>query len=119
MTKVILASLLFLLSIQAHAKAEAEYALEHCNTINGITEFTLEDKTRVDCLTPRDAIEYDFTNKWYECISQALYYRMHTGRQAVCGLIHKNGTTIESEHVDRALDTVKHYNLPVYIFEIK
>lgn len=106
-------------SLSSQAKTESEYAEEHCATVNGQVEYVLKDSTRVDCLTEMDAIEYDFTNKWYECVMQALYYRKMTGMQAVCGLIRKNGTYIETEHVQRALDTVKKYNIPVYIFVIQ
>lgn len=111
--------ILMCLSLSTNAKTESEYATEHCATINGQVEHVLKDSTRVDCLTDMDAIEYDFTNKWYECVTQALYYRKMTGMQAVCGLIRKNGTYIETEHINRALDTVKEFNMPVYIFVIE
>lgn len=110
--------ILMCISLSTLAKSESEYANEHCATIDGKVEHVLRDATRVDCLTEMDAIEYDFTNKWYECVMQALYYRKMTGMQAVCGLIRKNGTYIETEHIKRALDTVKEYNMPVYIFVI-
>ncbi len=121
MNKLIMVCLSILLcfSISAHAKTESEYATDHCATVNGQVEHVLNDATRVDCLTEMDAIEYDFTNKWYECVTQALYYRLKTGMQAVCGLIRKNGTYIETEHIQRALDTVKEFNMPVYIFVIE
>lgn len=116
---MLLGILLLSMSFIAHAKSESEYAEEHCSKIKGQLEHVLKDSTRVDCLTEYDAIEYDFTNKWYECITQALYYRKMTGMQALCGLIRKNGTYIETEHIQRALDTVKEYNIPVYIFIIR
>lgn len=102
-----------------YAKGESDYAIEHCSSIVGELEHTLPNNTRVDCITEMSVIEYDFTYKWYECITQALYYRMITGKQAICGLIHKNGTSIEDTHVERAWSMVKHYRLPVYILEIE
>lgn len=55
-------------------KYERDYQNEFC--INGIKEYRLPDKTRVDCLTEEYAIEIDFakSGKVFEGISQALYY---------------------------------------------
>jgi len=119
LTTLLLSTMILLFGASAaHSKTESEYAVEHCATVNGQVEHVLKDSTRVDCLTEYDAIEYDFTYKWYECITQALYYRKMTGMQALCGLIRKNGTYIETEHIKRAIDTVKEFNIPVYIFVI-
>ena len=99
----------------SHGKTEAEHVDEHCPTLNGEVEHILPDNTRIDCLTEYSAIEYDFTYKWYECVGQAMYYRVMTDKQAVCILIRKNGTDIELEHIERALKTVKYYHVPVHI----
>lgn len=56
----------------------------------GIIEHPLEDKTKVDCLTPMYAIEYDFAHKWAECNGQALHYAIKTDRYPVCILIIEN-----------------------------
>lgn len=42
---------------------ESSYQHAHCSACNGIEEYELSDKTRVDCLTDKYAIEYDFANK--------------------------------------------------------
>lgn len=54
-------------------------------------EYRLNDKTRVDCLTDTLAVEFDFANKWAECIGQALYYGRQTNRQPACVLIMERG----------------------------
>lgn len=41
-------------------------------------EYRLSDNTRVDCMTDTLAVEFDFANKWAECIGQALYYGKQT-----------------------------------------
>lgn len=46
--------------------------------MNGILEYRLRDKTRVDCLTSTYAIEVDFATKWAESIGQSLYYSLET-----------------------------------------
>lgn len=50
-------------------------------------EYELSDKTRVDCLTDKYAIEYDFANKKYEAVGQALHYAVMTGKQPKVVLI--------------------------------
>lgn len=70
---------------------EAEYQKAWCAKKGGITEYKLNDKTRVDCLLPDMAVEFDFANKWAECIGQAIYYGRQTNRQAACVLIMENG----------------------------
>ena len=54
-------------------------------------EYRLSDNTRVDCMTDTLAVEFDFANKWAECIGQALYYGRQTKKQPACVLIMENG----------------------------
>ena len=54
-------------------------------------EYRLSDNTRVDCMTDILAVEFDFANKWAECIGQALYYGRQTKKQPACVLIMENG----------------------------
>lgn len=71
--------------------AEAEYQNYWCSNHNGITEYELKDFTRVDCLTETQAIEFDFANKWAECIGQSLHYGLMTHKQPACVLIMERG----------------------------
>lgn len=76
MKKIILTSLIiFSFTLQANAKKKEKYYQDiHCSNIGGISEYELEDKTRIDCLTDTKAIEHDFAPKWAECAGQAIYY---------------------------------------------
>ena len=47
---------------------EAEYQKAWCDKRGGVMEYELPDKCRVDCLLPDMAVEFDFANKWAECI---------------------------------------------------
>lgn len=71
--------------------SEATYQAHWCNAKGGIMEYRLRDKARVDCLTPTLAVEFDFANKWSDCIGQAIYYGRQTNRQPACVLIMENG----------------------------
>jgi len=59
---------------------EKDYAAAWCAREGGITEYVLPDKTRVDCLLPGYAVEFDYGKKWAESIGQALYYGLMTHR---------------------------------------
>lgn len=71
--------------------SEATYQKAWCDKRGGVMEYELPDKCRVDCLLPDMAVEFDFANKWAECIGQALYYGRQTNRQPACVLIMERG----------------------------
>lgn len=73
-----------------HKHSESSYQHAWCGQHKGIEEFENKDFTRVDCLTDKYAVEFDFANKWAECIGQALYYSQRTGRTPACVLIMEN-----------------------------
>jgi len=82
--KYILAIIILLSSIVLNAKhlhKEKYYQKIFCNKMNGVMEYTLRDKTRIDCLTSSYAIEVDFANKWAESIGQSLYYGLMTNKK--------------------------------------
>lgn len=70
---------------------EKVYQIQWCKKHGGILEYRLDDKTRIDCLLPTMAVEFDFADKWAECIGQALYYGRKTKRTPACVLIMENG----------------------------
>lgn len=89
---VILSILLSVLPASAkRLYPERVYQEYWCGMKEGITEYELQDKTRVDCLLPDMAVEFDFANKWSECIGQALYYGQRTGKTPACVLIMERG----------------------------
>lgn len=61
----------------------------------GLIEYKLPDKSIVDCLEPSVAWEYDWDNKWAECIGQALNYAVQTNKKAGCVLITKDRSKLE------------------------
>ena len=79
---------LVLLIINLYAKKnERYYQAIMCNKLDGIMEYRLQDRTRVDCLTDNYAIEVDWAKKWAEGIGQALYYAQMTNRKPAVALI--------------------------------
>jgi hypothetical protein len=85
--------LVLLLAVPAQAKhryLEEYYQNKWCLPKGGTTEFVLPDRTRVDCLTGENAIEFDFGYKHYESIGQAIKYGMATGKRPGIVLIIEN-----------------------------
>jgi hypothetical protein len=80
--KLLLSTLLVLIiSSLLEAKnlrKEKFYQKIFCSKFNGILEYRLKDKSKVDCLTKTYAIEVDFSKKWAESIGQSLYYSLET-----------------------------------------
>lgn len=70
-----------------HEHNEESYQKAWCDACGGIMEYENKDKTRVDCLTQKEAVEFDFANKWHESIGQALHYGVMTGKKPMVVLI--------------------------------
>jgi hypothetical protein len=95
---------------------ESYYQNKHCAKWNGKTEVIQFDKTRVDCLTDNKAIEFDFANKWGECIGQALYYGLVQEKQPSCALIIENKAK-DQKYKLRLEKVAKKYNIDIiYIY---
>lgn len=97
MIRVKLGFITFLILISLPVEAaqriysEKTYQAQWCKSHNGIMEYRLGDNTRVDCLTDTLAVEFDFANKWAECVGQSQYYGLKTNKQAACVLIMERG----------------------------
>ena len=87
---VIFISLLVMPVAQAkHKRPERDYVAQYCD---GIREFALSNRTRIDCLTDKYAIEFDFAYKWAEAVGQSLQYAYATQRDPAISLILESGT---------------------------
>jgi hypothetical protein len=94
--------------------SEAWYAKENCS---GVLEFRNSDDTRTDCKIDKYSIEFDFANKWYECLTQAGHYSLLNRDQAACFLIIEQES--DMTYVNRAKRLVDEWNLPVLIVVIE
>lgn len=106
----------FIFSVKVEGKRlhkEIEYQKYWCNKHNGILEYELDDKTRVDCLTKELAVEVDFANKWAECVGQSLYYGIKTNKQPACLLIMENGDK-DLKYLKRLKYTAEHKKIKTF-----
>jgi hypothetical protein len=92
-----------------HEKHYQEFV---CEALDGIEEHRLKDRTRVDCVTTINAIEFDFSNKWAEAIGQSLYYAMRTGLKPMIYIIDEQGTC---KNYKKIKDTITHWKLPIEV----
>ena len=100
--------LLVLVPALAFAESESYYQAKHCE---GIEEYVLHDRTRVDCLTDTHAIEYDFGKKWGEAIGQSLGYAFETNKKAGIALIIENDK--DYKYWIKLNSVIQHYKLPI------
>jgi len=96
----------------AHKHLENEYQSQWCAEQHGVTEYVLDDSTRVDCLTDEYAIEFDFGPKWAEAIGQSLYYAEKTGRKPGIVLILETKTS--GRYLKRLKVVAEKYNIKVW-----
>lgn len=97
----------------AHLHPEKGYQNKWCAAHNGVTEYQLPDKTRVDCLTDTHAIEFDFAHKWAESVGQSLYYASLTGKKAGIVLIVED--IKDMRFVNRLLQIACYLDITVWI----
>jgi len=109
---------LFVIFITLHAKHlhhERYYQTQLCNRLNGQMEVVLTDRSRVDCLTDKYAIEVDFAKKWAESIGQSLYYANMTEKKPAIGLI--INLPKEQRYLKRVESMCKKYNIKLFLIE--
>lgn len=88
---------------------EKDYVNQYCE---GIKEYMLPDRTRVDCLTDEYAIEFDYAKKWAESIGQSLYYAKKTGKKPAVAII-----TSKPEDI-KYIQRIKEVDKDITVFEI-
>jgi len=115
MLKTLLILFVLVLSLEAkHLHKEKVYQEHFCTTFGGKAEYTLKDKTRVDCLLDEYAIEVDFAQKWAESIGQSLYYASQTSRKAAVLLIMEDEVKDE-KYLRRLQNVSKKHAIDIWI----
>tara|TARA_B100000900_G_scaffold186150_1_gene157820 strand:+ start:353 stop:733 length:381 start_codon:yes stop_codon:yes gene_type:complete len=114
MRKIIL-SLLFCIVTSSSQALEKEkyYSDKFCEEMSGQTDYTLQDQSRVDCLTETHAFEVDWADgmKVYEAIGQSLYYASQTGKKpGILLLIRKDNS---EKHIRKVQEVIISFNLPI------
>jgi len=108
---------LITLSLQAkHLHKEKVYQEHFCKAFGGITEYRLEDRTRVDCLLNSYAIEVDFAQKWAESIGQSLYYASMTARKAAVLLIIEDAQR-DQRYLERLKNVSRQHNIDIWTID--
>ncbi len=85
-----------------------------CARSGGRTEVVLADRSRVDCLTDKYAIEVDFAKKWAEAIGQALFYGAETGKEP--GILIIIEKPPQKRFLRRLRLDIKEFKLPIRVW---
>ena len=96
-----------------HLHPEAEYQQAWCTYHKGALEVEQDDFTRIDCMTDKHAIEFDFANKWAESIGQALHYALKSHKKAGIVLIMENPEK-DKYYLQRVIRLAKKYKIDVW-----
>jgi len=115
---LLLLTLIAVLNFTLHADAarlypEKQYQTVWCAQNGGKAEVILYDKTRVDCILPEYAIEFDFANKWSEAVGQSLYYSCITGKKAGIVLIIEDMVK-DRKYLSRLNKIAPHHGITVW-----
>lgn len=101
----------------AHPHPEKHYQKLFCDRVDGVAEFVLDDRARVDCLTEDYALEVDFAPKWAEAIGQSLYYGAKTNRPPAVLLILEDRQ--DRVYVDRFNFTNSFHRLGIILYTVE
>ena len=81
--------------------------------MSGQADYTLQDKSRVDCLTETHAFEVDWADgmKVYEAIGQSLYYASQTDKKpGILLLIRKDNS---EKHIRKIQEVIRYFDLDI------
>ena len=114
MKKIILFLFFFILTSSSQAlEKEKYYSDKFCEEMSGQADYTLQDKSRVDCLTETHAFEVDWADgmKVYEAIGQSLYYSSQTGKlPGILLLIRKDNS---EKHIRKIREVIRFFDLDI------
>ena len=106
--------LIFFLSLSSNALEKEKYYSEmYCEELFGKVNYTLEDKSKVDCLTDTHAYEVDWADgmKVYEAIGQSLYYASQTNKKpGIILLIRRNNS---EKHIRKVKEVINFFELDI------
>ena len=114
MRKIILSLLFFIVTSPSQAlEKEKYYSEKFCEEMAGQADYTLQDKSRVDCLTETHAFEVDWADgmKVYEAIGQSLYYASQTDKKpGILLLIRKDNS---EKHIRKIKEVIRYFDLGI------
>jgi len=91
---------------------EVKWSAWLAEQMQGVAEYWLPCKARVDIVTDTLAIEVDWVKKWAEAFGQATYYAAQTDRQPAVLLLLR-GKHTEAKYLARARITGAKSGIPV------
>lgn len=96
---------------------ERDYQMKWCESMSGVTEVVLPDRSRVDCVTEEYAVEVEFAHKWQEAIGQSLFYSIILEKLPGIALIVDEST--DNKYIERLKIVSDKYNIRVWIIKLR
>ena len=118
MKKILLLIALVMFTLSAFSQTrqkESYYQEAFAQEIGGETEIVLSDRTRVDIVTDKYAIEVDFGYKWAEAIGQSLYYEKMLDKQAGVLLVLEGRE--EERFLNRLMKVAVEHGIKVWVWD--
>ena len=115
---LIVCAVILLIPALAHAgrsHPKRWYQERWCAKYFGEDRVTVSDV--YDCLSPDHVIEFDYADRWYESIGEALHYAMQTGKRAGIVLIMEKEKDVK--YWIKLNETIRHYHLPIDVWSTK
>ena len=115
-TVLLICYFIFVQSLQARSKhlhKERYYQKIFCDKLNGVQEYRLNHRERIDCITPKLACEVDFAYKVYEATGQSLFYAIEADRHPCVVLIKERYK--DSKYIRRARQIARKADIRLYV----
>ena len=116
MLKIIFILLLTINTAYAKKYKESHYQATDCKIRGGKTEVVIKGG-RIDCETKHFVIEYDFADKWAECLGQALFYSAAKDKFGICSLILESKK--DFKYIDKLQNVIDYHDLYIKTDVIK
>lgn len=108
-----------LLSPTLSFPAEKDYQKIWCDSMGGVREVVLPDKSRADCVIEKYevgyAVEVEYARKWQEAIGQALYYSAVLKKFP--GILIISAGDSDNKYIDRLMIVADKYNIKVWVIK--
>ncbi len=95
-------------------KKKKDWQVKLCERMNGVVEQTLPNRTSLDCLSDKYAIEIAWGKDWAEAVGKVLNYSIQTGKKPGILLRYKKKT--DKEYLKKVQTLVELYKLPIMLW---
>ena len=116
MKKLALCTIILINSLIVANASENQINKLWCSKNGGEEQFRTKDRTFVDCITEKYAIEAEYDYNWKEAIGQSLHYAESTNKKA--GILFIIRAKSNKDYYGELMRVIKRFQLPITVFVI-